>query len=175
MKGLHRLIRTILVTLAVVVMCVAAGWLGAWRFGHLRGLRVQTGSMQPLLKPGDVAIVQAVPADRIRIGDVVSYASTVHQGEIVSHRVIALEDGIMTTRGDALEATDPPVPTEAVIGRVLFGIPHVGSWLDGVQSGFGLALVIYLPALAIVIGECNRLIRHYRSQRYVLAGWRPHH
>ncbi|NOZ88708.1 MAG: hypothetical protein GXO15_02140, partial [Crenarchaeota archaeon] len=54
-------------------------------------LAVATGSMEPLLEPGDLVVVKRVPPEAVEPGDVVAYLAG--DGSIVVHRVVRIEDG----------------------------------------------------------------------------------
>jgi len=73
--------------------------------------------MEPAYSEGDWLLVESIsggpPVGR---GEVV----LARRGDrLVSHRVVALEEGIILTKGDACTAADPPIQTEALIGRVV--------------------------------------------------------
>lgn len=90
---------------------------------------IATGSMQPSLMVGDLAVVDTtrkVPEE----GDVISYES---QGVSVVHRVIEVreEDGetVWITKGDNNADADPdPVYADQIEGIVSWSIPKAG-WL----------------------------------------------
>jgi signal peptidase I len=53
--------------------------------GKRISMRVETGSMVPLIRPGDVVEIAMVSADRVRTGDIVAY---LQHGRVVVHRLI---------------------------------------------------------------------------------------
>lgn len=88
------------------------------RFGRAR-LRVTGTSMLPSLWPGDVVELVRWDASTLRKGDVVL---TQREGRLYCHRLLALtrSDGrlCLRTRGDHLTEEDPPVPEDALLGKV---------------------------------------------------------
>lgn len=78
-------------------------------------LRVSGASMLPLLRDGDrVEIRPAAPED-LRRGDLLVF----QQGEhLVVHRLVARWGEAWVARGDNLPDRDPPIPPEAVLGKV---------------------------------------------------------
>jgi len=70
----------------------------------LRPLVIRSDSMAPTLRAGDLLLVRTVPAAVVAVGDVVTFADSSRRGELVSHRVIAIEqrgaERAFVTRGD---------------------------------------------------------------------------
>ncbi|MFB6130155.1 MAG: signal peptidase I [Salinigranum sp.] len=154
---------------AVVLIGVAvlASALGA---GPIRLSYVTSGSMTPLLHPGDGYLLYTWGT--ARVGDVVTYRSQVHGG-YVTHRVVGRTDEGFLTRGDANPSTDqaggePPVPRSEIVGRVLtvggrpLVLPALGVAADAVRShaieAFGI-----LACAALVARNGRRPGRRERS------------
>jgi hypothetical protein len=93
-------------------------WLEArWRAGGEAWVTHRGWSMAPAL--GDHDRLRVAPLDGVRPGDLVVARRA---GVLVAHRLVRLDgpDGSMAvTQGDACAAPDPPVPTEALLGRVV--------------------------------------------------------
>jgi signal peptidase len=91
---------------------------------------ISSGSMQPTFSVGDVVVTRRVPAESIRIGDVIRYRSGAAS---VVHRVVEVDANggqiVFLTRGDANSHDDLPVSERALQGKVIFTIPKVG-WLS---------------------------------------------
>ena len=113
-------------------------------------MRVSGFSMKPLIQPGSVIRVRPYtgavgPGQGVARGDVVlmRLESQDHHC-LVAHRVIALRDGEVQTKGDACDRADGAQPLSAVIGRVEaveepFFLPigtlilrRIGLWLNAV-------------------------------------------
>lgn len=82
--------------------------------GRLR-LGVAGSSMLPAIRPRDVLLVRACPAERVRVGEVVVF---LRGGRLFSHRVIARTGERLVTRGDAVPDADPPVEPHELLGCV---------------------------------------------------------
>ena len=82
--------------------------------------RASGGSMAPLVRSGDVLLVEPLGARPVRIGDVVLCA--IEPGRVVAHRVIRREaapDGYrFTVQGDRGARPDGVIPQSQVYGRV---------------------------------------------------------
>ena len=71
-----------------------------------------TGSMAPLINPGDVVVSVAKPASELKTGDVITYGIPVEDRRIETHRVVDIirnADGTtaVRTKGDANNGADP--------------------------------------------------------------------
>lgn len=108
------------------------------------GLTVLTGSMAPAYQPGDVVAVKGIKAhevcESVRPGQVVTFMPNAHDRTLVTHRVVAVseptdyEDCTVTTRGDANNVDDDPIPAKAVKGVVMYRVPYVGHLITKVQQ-----------------------------------------
>lgn len=117
---------------------------------------VLSSSMEPTLPPGTLLIVRPMPADRLAIGDVITYQLRPGRPEVVSHRITAIgyaADGVLTfrTRGDHNAQGDPdPVRAVQVRGQVWYAVPYVGHltlWLGGRTR-----IVVSAAVAALLVG-----------------------
>jgi signal peptidase len=114
-----------------------------------------TGSMSPVIDPGDVTIVTPLPVDDVEVGMIIAYHIPVDDHHVVSHRVVAVEhgdDGAVTvqTRGDANAADDPWDATLQgdTAYQVRAVIPALGSVITALRTPLvNHALVYGAPAL----------------------------
>lgn len=94
-------------------------------------LAVATGSMEPLIQPGDMAILADVQPEELAEGDVIQFR---RENYMVLHRIVEVreeEDGTVSyiTQGDANNAPDEqPVAPEDVTGRLMGKVPGIG-WI----------------------------------------------
>jgi signal peptidase I len=77
--------------------------------------RIVSPSMQPLLRPGDMVIVQAAPLPSLRRGDLVLIR---RPQDVVTHRLVGRDACGWRSRGDNLLWFDPPFADEAIVGRI---------------------------------------------------------
>ncbi len=138
-------------------------------------LSVQSGSMVPAFRKGDLVIVHRAPVGQLAVGDVITFVSPHNNKQTITHRIVQLPSeasgGWMVTKGDANPAADTPISPQAVVGRVGQRVPFAGFAMDFVRKPLGLALAIYIPALWIIVQELRRLARHYKTlQPYHVPG-----
>ncbi len=124
--------------------------------------------MIPTFRPGDALLVVPVTASQLKIGDVVSYHNPRQPTEVISHRLISINQttGWLKTAGDALQAPDPPFPPQLILGRAMAVAPKLGLVLDALRSPTGLILAAYLPAAVLIVTEVRQLARIYARPIY---------
>ena len=123
---------------------------------------VYSGSMEPELPMGSLAVITRVDPAAILKGDVITFRSPEERVN-VSHRVVAVSPKApltFKTKGDANNAADPYiVPAESVVGKVTGNVPNVGYVLGKMADIFarpwGLVLLIGVPT-AVVLGSAVR-------------------
>lgn len=94
---------------------------------------IPTGSMIPVINPGDVVIVAKTSGSQVKLGDIIEYRNPKENINIV-HRVIEVQgDGdqkIFIAKGDNNNSPDiDPVPQQNVIGKVVLNVPKIG-WIS---------------------------------------------
>lgn len=108
----------------------------AVRFVGLSSYVVMGGPAEPSLPIGSLVLVAPVPANAVRVGDLV----TVTLPDLtLTHRVVAIEqtDGgdVFTLRGDATPSPDPlRVQPAPVVGKPWIAIPTLGYAVSYVES-----------------------------------------
>jgi signal peptidase len=112
---------------------------------------VRSESMTPAINMGDLIITgpaDSASLEKINTGTVVTYE---YGRELVTHRVYAVQEAGLVTKGDAVEDPDPwTVSPSAVRGIYLFKVPHVGFLTNFVQTKLGWFLVIIIPSAVLV-------------------------
>ncbi|MEM3578324.1 MAG: signal peptidase I [Candidatus Bathyarchaeia archaeon] len=131
---------------AIALIGVVAVWSTTGLLGFTPTI-IASGSMQPTLNPGDIAIVVATPTKTIKIGDIIQYQTTAEAPTI--HRVIdKYESGGTTwfiTQGDANNAPDDPVNERQVMGKVIATIPQLG-WVSVYLKEFAYQTYMFFTA-----------------------------
>lgn len=167
-KSVAKTINTIVNILLVIVIVFAAittfvsfvttSGSGVPSIFGFQFLSIQTDSMYPELKAGDLAIDTPVKDfSKLRSKDVITYW-TVIDGERVlnTHRIENIYDGggylIFETKGDNNTNVDPLTVHESeVVGQYRFRISGAGKVFDYLQTSTGFFLVVLLPVLLFFI------------------------
>ena len=121
--------------------------------GFMKARIVLTGSMEPIIKPGDVVLLAPTPRTQPKLGDIVSYTARRFSGESVgvfTHRIIGGDpvNGWLV-KGDNNPSPDVQKPkAEDVSGVVFFVIPFIGKLMAPkmlmilIPVGVGIWLII---------------------------------
>lgn len=167
----------------IALVPVALGW---------HSSVVQTGSMEPLISPGDVVLATDLPADAaVPVGGVVQYHSPAAAepsgvAKVRLHRIVAAnDDGTFTTAGDANTSVDSsPITRRQIIGQGRLLAPLVGLpslWIDNGNIA-ALAMWTALTALAVAVAASRpeppvhsptTPQRHERGEHGSALGRRP--
>lgn len=109
---------------------------------------VTTGSMTPAYKIGTIIYYKKVDLSEIQVGDAISYR--LNNGEMVTHRVVQIENGNYYTKGDANNVKDATPATASTIEGKIVGpvIPVLGYAVAYVNSHLYVVLIIVAILLA---------------------------
>jgi signal peptidase I len=142
----------------VLLIAIAAGAmaLGLWRFAV-----IDTGSMRPVLNPGDVAVLTPEPVADLRRGQIVAFHPPGEPHLTVTHRAVSIERTrhgvIIQTKGDANNARDQW--RAHIVGNTVwheaFKLPKFGYlavWSQQRLVRFGLLSVIVILILSMQLG-----------------------
>ena len=135
---------------------------------------VLTGSMRPTYPPGALVVVKPIDADRIRVGDVITYQLESGKPAVVTHRVTDVTHNLAgetryTTQGDANDSADAdPVRPVQVRGKLWYSVPYLGYVNNAISAGqrqwsvliVALGLIGYAVAMFVAaFGERRPRIR----------------
>jgi len=150
------ILNTLLVMLALaLVLVIVPMFLGninqdySQTFYGFRPLIVTSDSMEDYIMEGALIVGRVTDFDDLQVGDVITFEFT-HNGELTfnTHRVIAIENGHITTQGDNSAIADSmPVTQDNFAYRVVF------HWNGFAQMGTvrGMLLYIGLPIVGLLI------------------------
>ena len=142
----------VVITLAVLAFGVLA--VGPHVLDY-RTMTMLTGSMSPVIDPGDVTIVTPLPVDQVTAGMIITYHVPIDDHHLITHRVTSVDhgtDGSVTvqTKGDANDAIDPWQATLQgdTAYQVRAVLPAVGHLISALRTPIiSQALVYGAPAL----------------------------
>jgi len=149
---------------AVVYLTVVTSLLFWSHAPHLIGWQprvVLTGSMLPVIEPGDVAVIgpAVVGPGTLPRGRVVLVRDPAMPSGFYLHRVLRYDDaGRVITKGDANQVPDSdPVEPASVLGQLRLVVPLIGRpviWIaERDYLGLALAAAATWASLVVVLGR----------------------
>ncbi len=135
-----------------------------------RPLIVLSGSMKPIMLPGDLIVVKSVDQNELKVGDVVAFQPPGSKpNTLVTHRIVSLVEGkerLFQTKGDANNAKDDfKVPASNAVGKMIFVVPFVGYLTEISRDKNILFFIIILPVCLLIIDEIRNLIKYSNPSR----------
>ncbi|MFE4197487.1 signal peptidase I [Paenarthrobacter sp. NPDC056912] len=118
-----------------------------------------TGSMAPLINPGDVVVTVPTPITDIKVGDIITYHIPVEDHRVETHRITeitATADGgvAVQTKGDANNGIDPWIATlqGKTVDKQIATIPHIGNAIRALREPIVMNTLMYGAPAILVIG-----------------------
>ena len=151
-KKLKAILRITIITLVAIIVGVNVYTINATRlagnsipmpFG-VGAAVVLSGSMEPELSTGDMLIV--AERESYSVGDVIVY----QDGRTsVTHRIVAISDDEVITRGDANNTDDAPISIDNIKGRVVFVVPFIGYIANAIKTPIGTIVILALSVFLL--------------------------
>lgn len=133
-------------------------------------LNIQTDSMKPTIKPGDLIITKKYSGEEVQKDDIISFFSVEQDTTIIkTHRVVNVMNNngtiTFTTKGDNADGEDFAQLTKNDIVAIYKNkdysgtrIPVLGRIISFLKSQMGFLFFIILPLFALVIYELYKFI-----------------
>lgn len=125
-------------------------------FFSISPMIVQSGSMEPTIKTGDLIFVAKIDTAKLAEGDIISYFDPASKSQsVVTHRITKVVNDAkglsFIVKGDANNAEDKdPIPAGNVVGIYKFRIPGLGDVAMFMQTTAGLIVCIAVPVILLV-------------------------
>jgi signal peptidase I len=136
---------------------------------------VYSGSMEPAIMTGDIAVVGPVKAGELKVGDVITFRTAANPDVVVTHRLVQLETDpgghlMFQTKGDANDIVDQvQVEQGALLGRVAYSLPRLGYMVDFSKRTEGKVLFIALPGLLLAGDYLRARLRRGKPETALAA------
>ncbi|WP_175415932.1 S26 family signal peptidase [Curtobacterium sp. SGAir0471] len=171
----------VVVAVAVVLLVLLA--IGVAMAAGVRTFDVRTPSMGRAAPVGSLVVTVPPGQHRLAVGDVVTFVPPVTEGSGTAarlpytHRVTAVVDGAITTKGDANGAADAwTISRGDVVGRVVAVLPG-GGWVlrmvPWTAGGIGLVWLLTGSIAARATRTAARLVGVSAVLAVVVAVFRP--
>lgn len=156
----------ILAAICTYVSFVSTSGNGVPSILGIRPFSIQTDSMYPTLKPGDLIIDRAVKdTSELEVGDIITYWTIINGERVLNtHRISEIYDGggylIFGTKGDNSSFGDALTVHESeIVGEYWFRIGGIGKVFDYLQTSMGFFLVVVLPVFIFFLYHLVQFFR----------------
>ena len=106
---------------------------------------IDSSSMYDTLEENDLIIVKIT--DNINLNDIVSFKQ---DNNIITHRVVEINDDIIITKGDYNNYKDEPIKKDQIIGKVIKIKKKIGLWKK-VFSQKRIIIPMIIEAILLII------------------------
>ena len=144
-KGIFNLIIVILVVIVLIlaynviqVNVLKKEYVNIFGYSFFQ---VATGSMADTIQTNDIVIVK-ITKD-VQEGDIITFNQN---GNIITHRIVQINDGKILTKGDANNAVDEEIEYGQVIGNVVYIFKDVEVWKNVFQTP-----TVYIPMIITIL------------------------
>lgn len=143
---------------------------GVTVIGNYIPFNIQTDSMNPTIKPGDLIITKKYAGEKIKVNDIISFFAIEQDTTIIkTHRVIKINDNNGTisyvTKGDNTPGEDNVEVTKNDIVSVYSSdsydgmkLPIMGRVFSFLKSQLGFLFCIILPLLIFFLYQLYKFI-----------------
>ncbi len=110
---------------------------------------VLSGSMEPELPVGALLLIHR--EESYAPGEIVTYEDK--DGDLVTHRLISLENGRAAAKGDANNTSDAEFPASQIYGKVRVVLPGVGGTILWLRTPPGICTVLLIGGILLFFPE----------------------
>lgn len=124
-------------------------------------LVISSGSMEPALEIGDLAVLN-ISATQIGRNDIVTFKDPSGSGFFITHRVKNIyqegETVLVQTKGDANNALDEwQLGPGDIKGKIILAFPLLGYVLEFTKTFSGFVVLVIIPAVIIIANELAKI------------------
>jgi len=150
-------VRRVLRNIAAILVSLIGVFVLVMLTSGAKGFAVQSDSMAPRFKRGDVVFVRRAAFENLAVGDIISAHFPDGEG-VFTHRITAIdpEERTIRTRGDHTLSDDPLTTKESdIIGKLWFTLPYVGYVSIAMESRtpiyicLGAAIVLIMTRIVL--------------------------
>ncbi len=137
---MSKFLKILVDALLVVIIIILVVYLVLRVTNKVMIYKVETGSMEDKIHVGDYILL--LKKNNYKVGDVVTYQTN---GYFVTHRIIEINNDIVTTKGDANNLEDDGININQIEGRVIY----CGGILN-IIINYKFAIIAFLVGLYLL-------------------------
>ncbi len=128
---------------------------------------VLTESMEPEIMAGDMILSKSTDPDELQVGDTITYvgAAGVLKDKVITHKIVAIDDGLFTTQGVANDIPDPQISSSQILAKYVATIPLAGRIFSLINSKLGFILLIVIPLGVLMVNEISNIIKAFKEDK----------
>jgi signal peptidase len=128
---------------------------------------VLTESMEPEIHAGDMILGRSTDPEDLQVGDVVTYVGATGdvEGKIITHKIVEIEGGIITTQGVANDIPDPPINSSQILSKYVMTIPLAGKLFSVINSKWGFVFLIVTPLALLIVNEISIIVKAFKEDK----------
>lgn len=108
---------------------------------------VETGSMEPTIKAGELLIVSK--KNNYSVNDIVTVID--NEGYIYTHRIVSKNGEIFITKGDGNSIFDEPIHKELILGEVIYHSKILGYFVIHILKPL-IVIYVFIIIVTYIIG-----------------------
>ncbi|MCX6814135.1 MAG: signal peptidase I [Candidatus Aenigmarchaeota archaeon] len=133
---------------------------------------VESNSMVPTFSRGDILILQGIPGEQIKVGDIIVFSPGPQQTPVV-HRIIEVNpDGTFQTKGDNNNGQLPfekSIEPSQIHGKTILIIPYLG-WLKIGMMEYALPNLLWFILAGGIIALIYMGVKLNRKSGFLAIG-----
>lgn len=149
MSVFKRILRTILLSVMALFFSLCMIIFIAFNTGEYEALQINGDDMKPDLNNEDIVIIRHTNLGDINIGDIVTFQIGNNK---ITHKVIAKQDGVLSTQGTNLDNIDTlRVDNDNIRGKVITKLEGGGHFILFVTNPFNMVVVLCIILCLMVL------------------------
>jgi signal peptidase I len=146
-------LRVSLALCVLLILVLAIGPVTGW----YRTLAVLSGSMRPVMEPGDVIVATPIRNVDLKVGDVITYHVPTGDRHLITHRVVEIvepgEYPVIRSQGDANDTVDQLARLkQPTVWKTRLVVPRLGYLLIWLRSpAMRVAGSVLAPLLLLAV------------------------
>jgi len=110
-----KIFKIIVNCILVLIIIVLVAYFALRAMDKIRIYNVETGSMEDKIHTGDYILL--IRKDDYQVGDVITFTVNDY---FITHRIISMKDGKITTKGDANNLEDADITKNQIVGKAIY-------------------------------------------------------
>lgn len=154
-----KVIQFIFNILSTIFIIIGFSVIIAFSFGY-KPYVVISGSMEPEIPTASIAFINTnYEFNKIKKGDVIAFKNV--GGTFIIHRVYDINNGLISTKGDANNTVDEfTITKENYIGKEILIIPYIGYLVVNFKTKYGLIfLLMFFIIISVISYEINKYVK----------------